>query len=156
MPAPAPIYVERLAIRPRWWAITLLIALVGSSELFAGFALPVIAVVVPAVLLPTLVLLALASRTVLRVDSVGVHVGKSSMPYDEMESVEGLDGPRTRLLLGPQADPAARLFVRGFIRESVVVRAMRSEPVPYWLISTRHPDRVIAAVEQAARASRVQ
>jgi hypothetical protein len=156
MPSDQPLYVERLAIRARWWAVVIAIALFGSAELFAGFDGRVVAVVVAAVLLPTVVLLAMASRLTLTVDTEGVHVGDATMSFDDMESVEALDPARTRLTLGPAADPAARLFVRGFIRESVLVRPMRSQPVPYWLVSSRHPEAVITAVEQAARASRVQ
>ena len=148
-----PIYVERLAVRARWWVVVIAIALFGSAELFAGFDGRIIAIVVVVVLVPTVTLLTLSSRTVLRVDHVGLHVGGATMTYDDMESVEALDAAATRLLLGPQADPAARLFIRGYIREAVLVRLMRSEPIPYWLVSTRHPGEVIAAVEQAARAT---
>jgi len=156
MPPDEPLYVERLAVRARWWVVVIAVALFGSAELFAGFDGRVIAIVVAAVLFPTVVLLAMASRMVLTVDSEGIHAGSATMAFDDMESVEALDPARTRLILGPEADPAARLFVRGFIRESVLVRPLRSRPVPYWLVSTRHPQQVIAAVEQAARASRVQ
>jgi hypothetical protein len=156
MPSDEPLYVERLAVRARWWVVVIAIALFGSAELFAGFDGRVIAVVVAAVLLPTVVLLALASRLVLTVDREGLHAGGATMSFDDMESVEALDPARTRLVLGPEADPAARLFVRGFIRESVLVRPLRSHPVPYWLVSTRRPQAVIAAVEQAARANRAQ
>lgn len=156
MPADTPFYVERLSVRRRWWVVVLVIAAFASVELFAGFTGPVVAVVVAAVMAPTLVLLALAGRTTLLVDDKGLHAGGQTMSFDDMESVEGLDGQRTRLMLGPEADPAARLVVRGFIRESVLVRPMRSEPNPYWLVSTRHPAQVVAAVEQAARASRVR
>ena len=150
----APVYRERLSIKARWWAVVLLIAVFGSSELFAGFDGRVIAVVVAAVLLPTVVLLTLAGRTVLRVDPAGIHVGSATMTFDEMDSVEALDPAATRLWLGPQADPSARLFVRGYIREAIVIRPRDPAPTPYWLVSTRRPDAVIAAVEQAARASR--
>jgi hypothetical protein len=153
MPAPPPLYVERLSIRARWWLVVLAIALFGSSELFAGFNGRVIALVLAAVLVPTIVLLALAGRTVLRVDPAGIHVGGATMSYDEMGSVEALDARATRLVLGPQADPAARLFVRGYIREAVLIRPVDAAGVPYWLVSTRRPQQVIAAVEQAARAT---
>ena len=159
MPAPsakyvAAAYVERLSIKPRWWAVVLAIALFGSSELFAGFGGRVIAVVVAAVVIPTVVLLTLSGRTVLRVDGEGIHVGTATMGFDEMASVEALDPTTTRLILGPQADPSARLFVRGFIREAVLIRPLDPTPTPYWLVSSRRPGEVIAAVEQAARASR--
>ena len=150
----APIYVERLSIKARWWGVVIAVALFGSSELFAGFDGRVIAVVIAAVLVPTIVLLTLAGRTVLRVDPDGIHVGTATMSFDDMDSVEGLNPAETRLMLGPNADPSARLFVRGYIRESVLVRPRDPQPTPYWLVSTRRPDAVIAAVEQAARASR--
>ena len=153
MPTPTPLYVERLSIRARWWVVVILIALFGSSELFAGFNGRVIAIVVAAVLVPTVTLLTLAGRTKLRVDGDGIHVGGQTLPFDEMDSVQALDAQETRLMLGPQADPAARLVVRGYIREAVLIRPLEGGSVPYWLVSTRHPQQVIAAVEQAARAT---
>jgi hypothetical protein len=152
MPASPAVYVERLSIRARWWVIVVVIALFGSSELFAGFDGRVIAIVVAAVVVPTVVLLAFAGRTVLRVDADGIHVAGASMPFAEMDSVQALDRQETRLMLGPQADPAARLVVRGYIPASVIIRPLDTGR-PYWLVSTRHPREVIAAVEQATRAT---
>lgn len=149
-----PLYAERLAVKARWWVVVLAVALFGSLELFAGFGGPVIAVVVTAVVVPTVVVLAVTGRLVLRVDPVGIHVGRESMTFEEMDSVEALDAAATRLALGPQADPAARLFVRGYIREAVRIRPLVADRTPYWLVSTRRPAQVIAAVEQAARANR--
>ena len=161
MPAPpsnyvTPLYVERLSIKARWWVVVLAVALFASSELFAGFGGRVIAIVVAAFIVPTVALLALAGRTVLRVDTDGIHVGGQTIALAEMDSVEALDEAATRLALGPQADPTAKLFVRGHIRTSVRIRPLPGaggSAVPYWLVSTRHPQEVIAAVEQAARAN---
>jgi len=150
----APLYVERLSVRARWWAVVIVIALFGSTELFAGFNGRVIAIVVAAVLVPTVTLLALAGRTTLRVDVEGIHVAGQTLAFDEMDSVQALDAQETRLMLGPQADPSARLVVRGYIREAVLIRPLEAGSVPYWLVSTRHPQQVIAAVEQAARVTR--
>jgi len=151
MPTPAPLYVERLSIRARWWAVVIVIALFGSSELFAGFNGRIVAIVVAAVLIPTLLLLAMAGRTSLSIDAEGLHAGGQTVTYDQMDSVQALNAQETRLLLGPQADPTARLVVRGYIREAVLVRPTERGPLPYWVVSTRHPQQVIAAVEQAAR-----
>jgi hypothetical protein len=148
-----PLYVERLAIKARWWLVVLAVALFGSAELFAGFGGRVIALVVASVVIPTLVLLTLTGRTVLRVDTAGIHVDGATMSFDQMDSVEALDGAATRLALGPQADPSAKLVVRGYIHTSVRIRPRPGEGPPYWLVSTRHPQRVIAAVEQAAGAT---
>ena len=148
-----PLYVERLSIRARWWAVVILIAVFASSELFAGFSGRVIAVVVAAVLVPTVVLLALAGRTTLRVDAEGIHAGGQTLAFQDLDTVQALDARKTRLVLGPEADPAARLVVRGYIREAVIVRPLHPDATPYWLVSTRRPQQVIAAVEQAARAT---
>lgn len=153
VPTVRPVYVERLGIRARWWVVVLVMAVFASTELFAGFGGRVIAVVLAAVLLPTLALLVSSSRTVLRVDAEGLRAGSLFLPYDAIDSVEALDGRQTRLRLGPEADPSAQLVVRGYIHEAVLVRPADAATVPYWLVSTRHPERVIAAVEQAARVS---
>ena len=148
-----PFYSERLGVRARWWVVVLLIAAASSAELFAGFNIQVAIAILAMVLVPTAGLLAYAGRTVVRVDSLGLHVGKDTMPFDQMESVEGLDPAATRRLLGPEADPTARLFIRGYIDQAVLVRPLHSHREPYWLVSTRHPQQLIAAVEQAARAT---
>jgi len=153
MPQTPPLYVERLGVRARWWVVVIAIAVFGSAELFAGFDGRIIAIVTAVVVVPTVVLLALSGRTVLRVDHVGLHVGGATMTYDEMESVEALDAKQTKEQVGPAADPAAFLVFRGYIRESVLVRPLDPRPVPYWLVSTRAPQRIVAAVEGAARAA---
>jgi Protein of unknown function (DUF3093) len=153
MPIAPPVYVERLSIKARWWAVVIMIALFGSTELFAGFSGRVVAIVVAAVVVPTVLLLALAGRTTLRVDGEGIHAGGHTLRFDELDSVQALSVEETRMLLGPQADPAARLIVRGYIREAVVARPLDPSTVPYWLVSSRHPQQVIDAVEQAARVS---
>jgi len=157
MPTSTPLYVERLSIRARWWAVVIGIALFGSSELFAGFNGRIIAIVLVAALVPTITLLALAGRITVRVDAEGLHAGGHTLRFDEIDTVQALDANETRQMLGPQADPAARLVVRGYIREAVVVRPLSASPggvpVPYWLVSTRRPQQLIAAVEQAARAT---
>ena len=59
-----------------------------------------------------------------------------------------------RAAAGPQLDARAWLCLRGWVATSARVDITdSSDPVPYWLFSTRHPDDVRAAVE-AARASR--
>src|SRR3954451_9593424 len=153
MPTSTPLYVERLSIRARWWAVVIVIALFGSSELFAGFNGRVIAIVVAAVLVPTIVLLALAGRTTLRVDLEGIHVAAQTLAFDEIESVQALDAQEARLLLGPQADPASRLVVRGYIREAVLIRPLDGGAVPYWLgAGRRRPRPAPAGVDAAAAA----
>jgi hypothetical protein len=153
VPADDALYVERLTVRPIWWVVALAIALGAASELAAGFSWPVGLVALAVAVVPTVGVLVVLSRLTVRVDRRGLHAGGRTMTYDEMESVEALDAGRTKAQAGPAADPAAFLVFRGYIRESVLVRPLDARPVPYWLVSTRHPAQVVAAVEQAARAA---
>ena len=153
VPTDDAVYVERLTVRPIWWGVAVAVAILGAGELAAGFSWQVGAIALAAALAPTLSVLVILSRLTVRVDGVGIHAGGRTMTYDEMESVEALDGKRTKAQAGPQADPAAVLVFRGYIRESVLVRPLDPRPVPYWLVSTRAPQQVVAAVERAARAA---
>lgn len=147
------VYVERLTVRPVWWVVALAIAVLGAAELAAGFHWRVGLIALAVALAPTLSVLVVLSRLTVRVDGRGIHAGGRTMTYDEMESVEALDRKRTKEQAGPAADPAAFLVFRGYVGESVLVRPLDPRPVPYWLISTRHPEQVVAAVERAARAA---
>ena len=61
---------------------------------------------------------------------------------------------KAALLRGPRADPAAHLFLRPYVKRAVYVGvADPSDGVPYWLISTRHPDRLAAALGDAGARS---
>jgi hypothetical protein len=147
------LYVERLTVRPIWWVVALVVAGLGALELAAGFRWQIGVIALAAAAAPTLAVLVTLSRLTVRVDERGIHAGGRTMTYDEMESVEALDRRQTKAQAGPQADPAAFLVFRGYIGQSVLVRPMTAEPTPYWLVSTRHPQQVVAAVERAARAA---
>jgi hypothetical protein len=55
------------------------------------------------------------------------------------------------LRLGPQADPGAHVVFRGWVGESVLVTPLDRSVTPYWLVSTRRPDELLAAIERIAR-----
>ena len=153
VPTDDALYVERLTVRPVWWVVAIAVALLGASELAAGFSWQIGLIALAVALAPTISVLAILSRLTVRVDAAGIHAGGRTMAYDEMESVEALDRKQTKEQVGPAADPAAFLVFRGYVGESVLVRPLDSRPVPYWLVSSRHPQQIVAAVERAARAA---
>ena len=153
VPTDDVVYVERLTVRPVWWAVALTIAVLGAVELAAGFRWQIGLIALAVAAAPTLSVLVILSRLTVRVDGRGIHAGGRTMTYDEMESVEALDRKQTKVQAGPGADPAAYLVFRGYVGESVLVRPLDPRPVPYWLVSSRHPQLIVAAVEQAARAA---
>ena len=62
-----------------------------------------------------------------------------------------LDAAGRSALLGPEADPLAFVVQRPWIPGAVqVVLDDPADPTPYWLVSTRHPDRLAAALRSAS------
>ena len=93
-------------------------------------------------------------RTMVRVDAEGLHAGGSLLPATDIAGATVLDGPQTRLRLGPRADPRAYVVARGFIKQSVEVAPLDERAVPYWLVSTRRPDELVEALRSAVLQAR--
>jgi hypothetical protein len=147
----AVLYAERLSVPKRWWLVATIGVAVGGAEVFAGFNWRVALVVYAALGLPTLALLIGMGHTTLRVDAAGLHAGGHTLPLVDIAAARVLDARETRHRVGPGADPAAHTVARGFIRESVLVRPVRAESAPYWLVSTRHGDQLVVALARAGR-----
>jgi hypothetical protein len=145
----ASLYEETLRVPVRWWLIALVGVAVGGAEVFAGFDWHIALIVYAALGVPVLVLLLGMGHTKVQVDHAGLHAGGRTLAASDIGSAMALDARETRHRLGPGADPAAHIVSRGFIRESVLVRAAGTSDTPYWLVSTRHPDRLLAALSRA-------
>ena len=120
--------------------------IIFGSLTWAGFTLAVGLVFYLA--LGVLVTLALLrwSATVVSVSPDELTVGKRRLALDRVDEVTALDTEQTTALRGPKADPAAFMVIRPFLPESVYVAAAGE---PYWLIATRHPAELAAAIETA-------
>lgn len=150
----APIFRERLAIPLRWWVIATLGVAVGGAEVFAGFDWHVIVVVYAALALPTLAILLAVGHLSVTVDAAGLHGAGRTLPPDRIAEVRRLDREHTRRMLGPGADRTAHMVARGYVHESVAVRTVDEPDCPYWLVSSRRPDELIAALAQVRQPDR--
>lgn len=153
----APSYDERLSVPLSWWPALVVIVAFGIFEIASGFTyvvyVPVSLFLVGFFIVP----LVLSGRIRIRVQDGLLRAGGEDLPVNTVTSIQPLDREATRLRLGPQADPAARLVVRGWIGPSVMVRLSNPDPVPYWMISTRHPEELASAIKAertAVRATR--
>ena len=142
----APIYSERLSVPARWWLIAAAGVAVGAAEIFAGFNWQIALIVYAALALPVTALLLAMSSTTISVDAGGLHAGGRTLRLAEMSAAAVLDADETRRWLGPGADPAAYVVARGFVRRSVLIRLVDPSTTPYWLVSSRHPDELLAAL----------
>jgi Protein of unknown function (DUF3093) len=147
-------YREHLRVPLVWWLIP---AAAGISIWLA-----VQHVYGPRVSVPvTVIVLALTvggllayGRAVVAVEDDAFVAGPARLPLWAVGSVEPLSPGPARTARGPAADPRAFLMVRGYVHSMVRVAVEDpADPVPYWLVSTRHPDRLAAALQSARDAA---
>lgn len=88
---------------------------------------------------------------------VGVRDGElwvddAHLPVKLIADVIPLNQDDRRLLLGPGADPLAFVVQRPWIKGTVqIVLDDPDDPTPYWVISTRSPERLAEAIRSASR-----
>lgn len=103
--------------------------------------------------LPYLVLLPLAVLLLLAIGRLKVRVtgdpepelwvGDAHLPLRYVGAVDVIDKEHRRTALGPELDPAALVVNRGWIPTLIRVEVADPEdPTPYWIVSTRHPQRL--------------
>lgn len=171
------VYHERLRVPFSWWLIGLATMLLLATEVVAGFAWP-IAVAIYVVLVGLVAAMLWSwSRPTVQVSEGELRAGPACLPLAAVGEVTALDEAQTRSLRGPRADPAAFLMLRPYLRRAVCVEVatpgaetrahrrlrgfrLRTETArpavaaPYWLVCTRHPAELVAAINGARAAAR--
>ncbi len=140
-------YRERLW--PRWWAWLLALLLPAMLAVAYGFALGAAVGWVVGALAATVVLAAVAvSAPRVEVSADGLRVGRALLPPAAVGAIEAVDARRIAALRGPGADARTFTALRPWTcRDGVLVTiADPLDPHPAWLVSSRHPDQVTAAV----------
>jgi hypothetical protein len=140
-------YAERLDVPLRWW--------VQGVMLLATFWLAFV-VAIPGVLpwvitgaLGALLVLAFTSYGGLRLAVRDGHflAGRARIPLAQLGTAEALDAAGTRLAAGADADTRAFLVLRPYLKRAVRVPVVDpGDPTPYWLVCTRHPEALAAAL----------
>ena len=76
-----------------------------------------------------------------------LYAGPAHVPLSHLGGAEALDKDATRRVHGIDADARAFLVTRPYIKRSVKVTLDDPrDPTPYWLISSRHPRQLAAAL----------
>jgi Protein of unknown function (DUF3093) len=140
-------YRERLTV-PWWtWPVALALAAFLAAEVFLGA--PTALIWVPyAILLPATAggLLALG-RIVVRVADGELYVDDAHIPVAYVTEVNVLDAEAKRALLGPVASRYAFIVQRPWISGALrVVIDDPADPTPYWIVSSRRPAKLAAAI----------
>jgi hypothetical protein len=89
----------------------------------------------------------IGSVPVIEVRDGTLRAGAATLPLDCVGDALALDAEQARVLRGAGADPFAWMVLRGWIGTAVRVDVDDPEDdTPYWYISTRHPDALVAAL----------
>ena len=144
-------YDERLGVPLRWWAL---------ATMFVASLLLAFLVATPAWLavagtgVVTLALLGLflgyGAARISVADGV-LTAGRARISLDHVGEVRALGPEDTHRLAGRDADARAYLLLRPYLRRAVRIAIDDpADPTPYWLVSTRRPDRLAAALTRPA------
>jgi hypothetical protein len=149
-------YREQLHVPFSWWLLALINVAILATTVWAGFDIYV-AVAAYVILggATAAWLLIWGHLTSIEVTGGELRAAKSVLPLGQVGDVTALDAAQTQALRGPRADPRAFLLVRSFLKESVYVEVTgRADGPPYWLLSTRRPAELAAAIQRSQPATR--
>jgi hypothetical protein len=145
-------YRERLWVPWWWWPLAFALAGLIAVEvnMGAGAALPSWA--------PFATLFTVAVGTLLWLGRVEIQViaggggvelwaGQAHLPVTAIARSAEIPRSAKSAALGRQLDPAAYVLHRAWVGPMVlVVLDDPDDPTPYWLVSCRHPERVLSAL----------
>lgn len=139
----------REVIRPPWWIYA------GVTAMVALFCFTFAAVIgVPAATVLFFVLAALMGwvverrSLVLTVDDEAFHAGSVLIERSEILDAVALDAAGLRDVAGPDADGRAAMVLRNLATKSGVKVDVSSDRPPYWLVSSKRPQELAAALVQ--------
>jgi Protein of unknown function (DUF3093) len=143
-------YRERLFAPPLWWVVGIITMLTFGAIVWTGFDLAITAAVFGTLIGVTAAFLLNWSRVTIEVTPGELRAAAATLPLALAGEVRALDEAQTRALCGPRADPRAHMLIRPYLRYAVYVEVTGKDPAsPYWLLQTRHPAELAAAIERS-------
>lgn len=145
---------ERLSVPVSWWvlAVVLAVALLASFGFYLG---PVWGVSVAVVAMAVAVAVFASAAITITVDEHELRVGRSVIEHKYLGPTTSLDADQAARRGGVEADARAHLVLRPYIRTAVEVALDDpADRVPYWLVSTRRPAELTAALTAAGATGR--
>jgi hypothetical protein len=144
------LYRERLSTPWWWYPVGLFVAGLLAAEFHVsglrltdwipfGTLLPLAAVIVW-----------ITGRSELKIADGEVRIRGAHLPLRYISGWIALDPNTLRRVVGREGDPAAFVQIRPWIGPGVQLWLDDpDDPTPYWVVSTRHPDRLVAALDAA-------
>ncbi|MEU1970427.1 DUF3093 domain-containing protein [Microbacterium sp. NPDC019599] len=146
-------YRERLS--PSLWVLVSAAVVAPMAALVFAPIDTTVALVAGALLGVLFVALLIAGSPVVAVRDGMLHAGRARIPVGLLGEPVALTGDQARTARGPELDPRAWHVIRGGIDGLLVVPVTDSDdPAPAWVVSSRTPDRLAAAIRRSQAAAR--
>ncbi len=144
------LFRERLTVPIMWWvlagllSLSVLIAVATYLGLTWGVGTAIATFLVAAAIFGS-------ASIVISVNDKEIRVGRATIEHTYIAACRALSADETRRLTGVEADARAHMVLRPYIKTAVEITLEDPvDPVPYWLVSTRDPGRLAAALQDAA------
>ncbi|MWV49953.1 DUF3093 family protein [Rathayibacter sp. VKM Ac-2803] len=145
-------YRERLWPAP-WLFVSTALVIPASILVFAPIDF-VVGVLVAVVLYGGCVVSLLTLSPTIEVVDGELRAGRAHIPLELVGEPSAHTGDRAFAQRGPKLDARAFLVIRGWVKDVVRVPIEDpADPTPYWLLSSRRPNDVVAAIQGSRRRS---
>lgn len=139
------LYRERLW--PSAWIFAATALVVPATLLVFLPINQVVGMIAAVVLYGAIVLVLIATTPVIEVTPRELVAGRARVPVELISEIAAFSGEQATLQRGQLLDARAWLLIRGWVSPVVKIDlADDSDPTPYWIVSTRTPAALMAAV----------
>ena len=152
-PAATRTYREKLRTPWWWYLLALTVAALLAGEFRVGGVDVTVWAPFGALLPLSLVIVWSFGRSRVEISDGELRVRGGRLSLSEVSGVVALDPTTLRLVVGREGDPAAFVSVRPWVGPGVQLWLDDpDDPTPYWVVSTRHPRRVVELVRAELQA----
>ena len=145
-----PSYRERLRAPLTWWLGGGICVFIFGAIVWTGFDAAITLAVYAALFALLAAFLINWGRATIEVSDGVLTADKAALPLAAAGQVRPLTEAQARALRGPRADPRAHLLIRPYLHSAVFIEVTgATQDAPYWLVATRHPAELAAAIESS-------
>ena len=145
----SPVFQERLWPSVGQWVFAFIMT--SSLGIAYGRAYGADLGIVVGIAATFVVIIGLVVNTpLIQVDELNFRVGRARLPLQYVGKIQKLDEEQSRRARSTDANSNAHFQLRGGIKNTVIVEVTDAQdPHPYWQVSSRNPDELIAALNAA-------
>jgi Protein of unknown function (DUF3093) len=145
-------YRERITVPAGWWILSVpVIVLLGAYGIYANLSGAAEVIIYAVFTVGCAAALLVWGSGLIEVGDGELRAAGTVLPLSEVTEVRALDARQAEAMRGPRADPAAHTLIRPYLKTAVYVAVHDpAGQVPYWLIGTRRPGELAAAIERGS------